>query len=643
MIADSTLALVKQRTDIVALIGETVKLARSGSSYKGLCPFHKEKSGSFYVHPERGFFHCFGCGESGDALTFVMKQNGLDFREALVFLAERAGVTIEESDQRQRSGPSKSLKDEIYAANHVAATFFESQLGASRSERVTDHHPLAHMAMAELARRGMPNLANEDERSMRWMHVLQAFRVGYAPPEWDGLARFLAAQGISPVVGERAGLLVPRANTRAGAAGHYDRFRHRLMFAVIDTLGRVVAFSGRALDAPDPQEAARIGNVPSFQEKPAKYINSPESAVYTKGEQLFGLYQARNALRERGEAVLVEGNFDVVTLHAQGFDHAVAPLGTAFTSDQARLLKRFAPRVCCLFDGDAAGRKATRASREPCRVGGLVARVARLPDGTDPDELVRKEGPAALEIVIKNGRGMLEYLIDDALNEAAFGGATLNERGARVRHIAELLRTEDDPTVRAMGKSYADQLSQNLILHGAAPRDLSDLERTLRNALERPRNDAPTNAPPPDAARSTTPSGIASSALGSILDFPELLEDEEVQAVLTRFEGDTALAIAALRQHLREREGRMDVAEFLANVPRSIHSFASYRLASPRFEDLGLARQNLIENATLLDEVHFKREKAAALTQLSSMADFSEADAALALELQRRARAKARG
>ena len=615
-----------------------MKLARSGSSYKGLCPFHKEKSGSFYVHPERGFYHCFGCGESGDALTFVMKQNGLDFREALVFLADRAGVRIDDTDERQKSGPSRSVKDEIYAANHLAATFFEAQLGASKIERVTEHHPLAHIAMAELARRGMPSLAAENEQSNRWMHVLQAFRVGYAPPEWDGLARFLAAQGLSPVVGERAGLLVPRAQSRPGSSGHYDRFRHRLMFAVIDSLGRVVAFSGRALDPPTDEDAARLGNLPSFQEKPAKYINSPESAVYVKGEQLFGLYQAKAALREKGEALLVEGNFDVVTLHAQGFDHAVAPLGTAFTAEQARLLKRFAPRVCCLFDGDAAGRKATRAAREPCRVGGLIARVARLPDGTDPDDLVRTQGASALEVVVNNGRGMLEHLIDDALDGQAFAGATFTERVARVRSVAELLRTEEDPNLRTMAKHYADQLSSKLVMGGAAPADLSELERTLRQALEAPQR------PGEGAARArpvrTPGQRVARSTLGAIFDFPELLDDPDVQAALTQLEGEAALTIAALRQHIREREGRLDVAEFLANVPSSIHSFASYRLASPRFEDVSSARQNLLENATLLDEVHFKREKAAALTQLPSMADFSEADAALALEIDRKARAK---
>ena len=385
MIAPETITLVKERTDIVALIGETVRLIRSGRSFKGLCPFHKEKSGSFYVHPDRGFYHCFGCAESGSAIDFVMKTNGLDFREAVVMLAERAGIHVEESQAKDpRAGEVKRDKDELYAVNNLAATFFERELRLSKTHTSESGHPLAHYALDELARRGMPDLGTEGPDATRWMDCAQAFRLGYAPPGWDGLANFLRQQGISPLVAERAGLLVPRER----GSGHYDRFRHRLMFAVIDSLGRVVAFSGRALTPPSDGELPP-GSPTYGGEPPAKYINSPESPIYKKGDQLFGLFQAKLALRNRGQAILVEGNFDVVSLHARGIDTAVAPLGTAFTNEQAKLLKRFSPKVVVLFDGDNAGRKATRAARAPCREGGLEARVARLPLGVDPDDLVR--------------------------------------------------------------------------------------------------------------------------------------------------------------------------------------------------------------------------------------------------------------
>jgi DNA primase len=267
------------------------------------------------------------------------------------------------------------------------------------------------------------------------------------------------------MAGERVGLLVPRSS----GSGHYDRFRHRLMFAVTDATGRVIAFSGRALADPDPKELHALGisgpSAPS-DGPPAKYINSPESPIYTKGEHLFGLHQARHAIRQQGFAVLVEGNFDVVSLHARGMNNVVAPLGTAFTVQQAKLMKRFAPKVVVLFDGDAAGKKATRAARGPAAEGGLSAKVAVLPKGTDPDELARKRGIEAVAHLIKNARGMLEHLIDEALAGDAFEGATLAEQQARIQAVAQLLREENDPNLRSMAKLYADKLSSKLIIDG---------------------------------------------------------------------------------------------------------------------------------------------------------------------------------
>ncbi len=638
MIAPETIALVKERTDIVAVIGETVRLTRSGRSFKGLCPFHKEKSGSFYVHPDRGFYHCFGCHESGSAIDFVMKTNGLDFREAVVMLAERAGIHVEETTSKDpRAGEVKRDKDELYAVNGLAATYFERELGLSKTHASHSSHALAHYALDELARRGMPDLAEESEDATRWMNAAQAFRLGYAPPGWDGLATFLRQQGISPLVAERAGLLVPRER----GSGHYDRFRHRLMFAVVDPLGRVVAFSGRAL-APPKQGELPPGSPTYGGESPAKYINSPESPIYKKGEQLFGLFQAKLALRNRGEAILVEGNFDVVSLHARGIDTAIAPLGTAFTSEQAKLLKRFVPKVVVLFDGDAAGRKATRAARGPCRDGGLEARVARLPQGIDPDDLVRTRGPRALAEILKNASGMLEYLIQDALDSEAFSGASLTERVARVRAVAKLLSEEDDPNLQLMGKRYADELSQQLVMSGKAPGDLVQLERLIQQAVTRP--EASRRAEDAERRRPRPPSRVEAlglKVLGALLDFPGLLDDPAVAEALASVEGDAALAIVALRQHRAQHQGRLDAEELLALVPRPIHPFAAARLASPAFEADSDAKAELLENAQKLRNLSWQREKAATLESLhQSSSTFSPEDAELLRELERRAKSK---
>ncbi len=600
MIAPETIAQIKERTDIVSLIGESVRLQRRGRSFVGLCPFHKEKSPSFHVHPDRGFYHCFGCNESGSAIDFAMKTSGLDFVEAVKMLADRLGIRIEERRESAADRQRKSERDELFEVMQLAATFYEQTLGLSPEAPEKARHPLAHYAAAELDRRRLPSPAAGTEEARLLLDVAQAFRLGYAPPHWDGLSAFLKQQGVSPLIGERAGLLV------AGPRGHYDRFRHRLMFAVMDTLGRVVAFSGRALPPPDKDELARHApSGPSYdKDDAAKYINSPESPIYTKGEQLFGLHQARAGIRQAGFAILVEGNFDVFSLHARGIVNAVAPLGTAFTPEQAKLLKRFAPSVVIAFDGDAAGRKATRAARMPCRTGALEAKVAVLPDGVDPDDLVQKKGPPALLALVKDARGMLDHLIQDALEGEGFLGASLAERVARVKAVAKLLSEEDDPNLRLMAKRYADQLSSKLVVGGQSPTDVLQLERLVGRAL----SEGPTShgSSPSQGERERARSTLDRRSLeifGAILDFPDLLADPEVNEMLSVANGDLALGIAAARQLAGlGPTSASRIEDFLAALPSSIQKFAAGRAAAPAFDDVGVARVILLENLKKLTD-----------------------------------------
>ncbi len=653
MLSPESIARVKERTDIVALIGETVRLQRRGRSFLGLCPFHKEKSPSFHVHPERGFYHCFGCGESGSGIDFAMKTNGLDFVEAVRMLAERAGVALEETrGDAAKARELRSERDELFSVTQLAATYYERMLGLSfegdAARTRSTRHPSSHHALTELGRRGMPDLASGTEDALRWRTVLAAFRVGYAPPGWDGLAKFLEQQGASLALAERVGLLV------AGQRGRYDRFRHRLMFAVVDVLGRVVAFSGRALPAPSTEELARLGpGTPTYDgEPPAKYINSPESPIYTKGEHLFGIHQAKQAIRTRGEGVLVEGNFDVVSLHARGIDHVVAPLGTAFTPEQAKLLKRFAQTAILLFDGDAAGRKATRAARVPCREGGLDAKVATLPRGIDPDDFVRTRGAPALLAVLKDARGLLEYLIQEALDGEGFVGASLAERVARVRAVAKLLSEENDPSLRLMAKRFADQLSSKVVVGDARIDDLRELERTVERALSTPatsparRDDDDDDAPRPASRTESADERVARNVIGALLDFPELLLDEAVANALEALEGDAALAAVAVQRMLRRSGegpaiGRGEVADFLATLPRSIQKFAAGRLASPSFENAADAKAELLENTTKLRSLRWQRENQLARGVLErTPSSLDDESAALLRDVEERARRK---
>jgi DNA primase len=631
LISPETIALVRDRTDIVALITESVpSLKRRGRTFVGLCPFHKEKTPSFHVNPDRGFFHCFGCKEAGSAIDFLMKMEGATFPEAVRDLAERAGVEITE-DFRERTevDRQRKQKDDLYAVNQLAATYFEHEL---------QQHPQRGYALEELARRGLVPTVHtntetdgevEDKPFSEVDDTLQAFRIGYAPPGWDGLTNFLKAQGVSPVAAEQVGLLVPRSS----GSGYYDRFRHRLMFAVMDPQGRVVAFSGRSLD-PLPEDKDR-------EDKPAKYINSPESPIYTKGNMLFGLYQARHAIRAEETAVLVEGNFDVVSLHARGMKNVAAPLGTAFTLEQAKLLKRFAGTAILLFDGDAAGKKATRLSRAPLKEAGLSSKVANLPEGVDPDDLARTKGVDALREVVGRARGMLEFLIDEAL-DASFNSADAYERAARVGEVAKLLAEEDDPLIRSMAKSYADQLAGRLDLQRSSDafRALeANVKKALASAGPRPERVDP-NSDPKRARIAHKPAGSSEKGriVGALIEYPELLPDADVAPLLSLLEGPSARTVAALAESSSGRG--LDVDRFLAQVPPAIQAFARERVASPRHETIEEAKADLIEAAESLRRLVLTQETDdIAREQHKSEGDW-DASISLGADAMERARAR---
>ncbi|HEY8088116.1 MAG TPA: DNA primase, partial [Polyangiaceae bacterium] len=566
MISKDTIALVRDRTDIVAVVSESVPtLKKRGRRFLGLCPFHKEKTPSFNVNQDTGLYHCFGCKESGDVFTFLERIEGYTFAEAVRALAERAGIGIEEERGAAPSDADrhKREREALYGAMQMAAAWYEEQLRL---------HPQRQFALDELARRG---LAPDNE-------AVQAFRVGYAPPGWDGVTAFLKKQGVSPVVGESVGLVVPRSS----GTGHYDRFRHRLMFAVMDAQGRVVAFSGRALEPiPGPGDEGQ-------REPPPKYINSPESPIYVKGATLFGLWQARHAIRQQEHGLIVEGNFDVVSLHARGVKNVVAPLGTAFTADQARLLRRYTVDITLLFDGDAAGRKAARAAEQPCDEAGLEAKVALLPDRSDPDEYVRTKGPEALAHVVRQARGLVEYLIDMQLDES-FSAADAREQLLRVEHIAALLARQKNPVSRDMLEAYADRAASRLDLVRSAPGAFPALKRMVFARAKAARVDF---GPRPSEARmKPRPPGqeARKEIVGTLLDFPVLLGDSEVQSVVALLEGESARIVAAIGQFTRinaRGEKVLDTTEFLAQMPAAIKAFASARLAAPVHESIDEAR-----------------------------------------------------
>jgi len=398
---------IRSRLDIVELVGQFIGLKRVGSHWKGLCPFHTERTPSFTVNPARGIFHCFGCGVGGDAFGFLMRHDRLDFPEAVRALAERTGVILPTKREPDADSKFETLR-QIMA---LAADFYTQSLWAPAGQKGREY----------LERRGVD------------LEVARRFGLGYAPEGWNTLLSVMGKQSIAEEQLVQAGLVVAR---QAGS-GFYDRFRGRLLFPIRDLQGRVIAFGGRALGPEEP-----------------KYLNSPETPLYVKGQTLYALDVARPAVRARNRAVIVEGYLDCLMAHQHGFDETVAALGTAFTEAQLGLLRRHTDEVIALFDADAAGEKASTRLEDMMtgtmdlpnlgwsvtRTGGFERpgyfsiKVAVLPAGHDPDSLLRAEGAPALAARIEAARPLLSVVLDRMLQEedlaTARGRATAHARVA---------------------------------------------------------------------------------------------------------------------------------------------------------------------------------------------------------------------
>ena len=421
-ISDQVLEQVRQANDVVEVIGLYFPLKRAGANFRALCPFHKEKTPSFNVNPQKQIWHCFGCGEGGDVFKFVMKYENLDFTAAVRRLAERAGIRIE--FQETIGGPSHDEKELLIKLHEQAAAFFHEYLLKDKG--------------AELARAYLKKRAITPETVRKW-------RIGCAPDSWDALLQWAKARKFSPALLESAGLAL-RSERGREQPRLYDRFRGRLMFPICDEQGRVVAFSGRILtDAKD---------LPRSERDQPKYVNSPETAIFEKGRLLFALDKAKRAIIEAKEAVVCEGQIDTISCHEAGFENVVAPQGTAFTDQHARILKRYADEVVLMFDSDEAGQKAAVRGAEPLWDLGFTLRVALLPAGHDPDSFVKKFGSEKLRELIANAPRFLTFLLERLARQHD----AKTERG-KVRIVQEVigwLCRVQSPTLQA---TYAQQIA----------------------------------------------------------------------------------------------------------------------------------------------------------------------------------------
>jgi DNA primase len=371
---DSKIEEIKSRVDIVELASEYVTLKKAGRNYLGLCPFHQEKTPSFTVNREKQIFYCFGCGEGGNVITLLMKIANKSFPEAIKHLAEKTGVILPVRTFGREGHEKDSLHDEIVNLNLRAAQQFSRNLTS----------PAGKIARDYLLKRAVTD------------ETIKQFRLGYVPDTWRSLTDYIEGSGLSLKLAEQAGLVI------AGKEwGFYDRFRGRLIFPIENVFGEIVAFGGRILGEGDP-----------------KYLNSPESPVYIKGKNLYGLQKAKEAIRQSGFCLIVEGYFDAISLWNAGVHNVVATLGTALTRDHLELLRRYTQDVVALFDPDTAGRKALDRSLELFLGANMRARALILPEGCDPDDYVKKYGKDKIEELIAIAPSISDYYIDNVLGDS---------------------------------------------------------------------------------------------------------------------------------------------------------------------------------------------------------------------------------
>lgn len=468
MIPQQVIEEVQAANDVVEVVSSYIPLKRAGRSFKACCPFHSEKTPSFFVNPEKQIWHCFGCGAGGGSVNFVMQYERVPFPEAVRILARKSGIAVPET-RRREEGEAEG-KEALYRINDFAASWFAHQLWKTAA---------GGRVLAYLRKRGMTD------------PLITEFSLGYAPDSWDALRNAGHARGHADESLLGLGLLM----RKEGGGKIFDRFRNRIMIPIRDAGGRVIAFSGRVLGDGTP-----------------KYMNSPESVLFSKARSLYGIHLAKRAIVDTGRAIVVEGYFDLLALFAAGVRNVVASQGTAFTADHARILRRFAPEVVMSFDADAAGQGAALRSLDALLVEGLRVRVLVLPEGHDPDTFVREKGAGAFRALVEEAADYFDFLLEDLCRRH---GPRSEVGKARVAsEFLDALARVDDGVLR---EAYRKRLSERL--------DVPQ-EYIIEEIRKKGRRQAPARRGA--AATATRPAAATRLPAGEREIVRLMLEDEEV-------------------------------------------------------------------------------------------------------------------
>ena len=532
---------ISQRIDIVELVNEYVPLKKTGRNYRGLCPFHTEKTPSFFVTPDKGIFHCFGCGTGGDCFSFLMKIRNFTFPEACEELAKQAGVAL----PRPRAGPEQKAKDQkrrlLFRTNEIAGKYF--------------HDVLLHGHEGQGARDYLRDRGFDDE-------MVGKFQLGFAVKSWEGMVRHLTEKRVPRELASEVGLIMPGKK-----GGYYDRFRGRLMFPIEDLGGSIIGFGGRVIDDEEP-----------------KYLNSPESAIYEKGKSIYGLPITKEAIRQHDSVIVVEGYFDLIALSQHGIENVVATLGTAFTPAQIAILRRYTKNVIMIYDSDEAGQKAMQRSLESLLEGGMSTKYIPLPAGSDPDSAIRELGAEKFRRRLDGARPLLESMIEDLAAETRRAG--IADKSGAVRKVLPLLNRIQDKIKRDL---YIKLLSESFGLDTKAV--WSEMKSV--GAGRRPTRSTPA-AQPQNGHRQ-----VEETILGIALTNMEGIKPDELEEAIVDFSTPEFIEIGEMVvEGLRAPDGR-DLKGLIHRVTesqRAVISELTFKVDDLDGETAGILYRDSLNN-----------------------------------------------
>ena len=505
-IPESKIEEIRNRADIVGIVSEYVTLRKAGRNHVGSCPFHKEKTPSFTVNSEKQIFYCFGCGQGGNAFAFLMKMNDMTFPEAMKHLADKLGIPIPDTRDPAEKQHSR-LKQKIYRINALARDFFTRHLASAEGRAARDYL-------------GKQKIREE---------VIREFRIGYAPGGWRSLRDFFQKSGVALPLAEKAGLII-----RKDTGDYYDRFRGRVIFPIEDVQGNAIAFGGRVIGEGDP-----------------KYLNSPESPVYVKGQNLYGLNRSRDDIRRKDSVIVVEGYFDFLSLWNAGIQNVAATLGTALTAQHTDLIKRYTKNVFTLFDPDQGGRGALERSLGLFLSKNVHAKVVILPPEHDPDTFARSRGREALEKILSEARSAVDYYIDDMIGS----GRTLEDHVDALRAAVPFMARIEDP------------VEKNLFIRRVSERLNIDLE--LLKAEVGKATGAKADAGPAVQSRGgprVDVDAVELSLVAMMVENPSRIDEASENRILDFFMNEPLRHLGSVRRDMRESGRRINVADFIEGL-----------------------------------------------------------------------------